>query len=161
MVTLLFIIGTLIMLLGLAGCILPMLPGPPLCFSALLIQQLATPPPFSAQFLWIWAVVVILVSAFDFLIPLYGTKKFGGSKYGLWGCMIGLIAGLFIGPLGILVGPFVGAFLGEMLANKESSEAFRSAVGSFVGFLFGTLLKLVVSTTMAWHFFAYGFDLIL
>lgn len=98
MVTMLFMIGTLIMLLGLAGCVLPWLPGPPLCFIALLIQQFATPQPFTSKFLWIWAGVVFVVTVLDYIIPLYGTKKFGGSKYGLWGCVIGLFGGIFLGP---------------------------------------------------------------
>jgi len=140
------------MLAGIAGCILPLLPGPPLCFLALLLQQLNSEPPFTTNFLWIWGGAALVVTALDYLIPLYGTKKFGGSKFGIWGCTIGLFVGLWLGPFGIIVGPFVGAFVGELIANNNSSTALKSAFGSFMGFLLGTLLKLVVCFVMGWYF---------
>ncbi|HYG20665.1 MAG TPA: DUF456 domain-containing protein [Ohtaekwangia sp.] len=146
------ILGSVLMLLGLAGCVLPLLPGPPLCFIALLIQQLKTDPPFTASFLWIWAGVALVVTVLDYVVPLYGAKKFGGTKYGLWGCAIGLVVGLFAGPLGIIAGPFIGAFIGELMANSNSEQALRAALGSFAGFLFGTLIKLVACVVMAWYF---------
>lgn len=151
------IVGIILMLAGLAGCILPFLPGPPLCFIALLLQQLRDDPPFSSEFLWIWAVIALVVTLLDYVIPVYGTKKFGGTSYGVWGCTLGLLAGLFIGPLGIIIGPFVGAFVGELLANANSQQALRAAIGSFVGFLFGTLLKLVTCLVMVWYFVKLSF----
>ena len=146
-----FILGVLLMLVGLAGCILPFLPGPPLCFIALLMQQLKDEPPFTSKFLWIWAGITLVVTVLDYVIPLYGTKRFGGTRYGIWGCTIGLIAGLWFGPLGIIVGPFIGAFLGEMIGNSNSNVAFKAALGSFAGFLFGTVLKLVVCFVMGYY----------
>lgn len=146
------ILGIILMLGGLAGCLLPLLPGPPLCFAALLILQLRTYPPFTVKFLLIWAAIATVVTILDYVIPLYGTKKFGGSKYGVWGCTLGLLAGLWFGPLGIIVGPFVGAFIGELMANNNSDKALRSAFGSFIGFLAGTLLKLVVCLVMTYYF---------
>ena len=146
------VLGVLLMLAGLAGCILPFIPGPPLCYLALLIQQLQTIPPYTTKFLLIWAGIALVVTVIDYIIPIYGTKRYGGSKYGMWGCVIGLIVGVFIGPLGIIVGPFIGAFIGELLANKSSDHALRAAFGSFIGFLLGTLLKLVVCFVMGWHF---------
>jgi len=157
MVTLWIIVGVILFLAGIAGCILPFLPGPPLCFLALLLQQLNSRPPFTAKFLWIWAGITIVVTLLDYFIPIYGTKKFGGSKYGIWGCTIGLIAGLWFGPLGIIIGPFFGAFIGEVLANNDSGTALKSALGSFLGFLFGTLLKLVACFVMAWYFVQYAY----
>lgn len=139
------------MLVGILGCILPLLPGPPLCYIALLIQQLRSDPPFTSKFLWIWAGITVVVTVLDYVIPLYGTKRFGGSKYGIWGCTIGLIAGFWLGPLGIIIGPFVGAFIGEIIANNNSNQALKAAWGSFAGFLLGTLLKLVVCVIMAWY----------
>lgn len=145
-------LGVILMLVGLAGCILPFLPGPPLCYLALLIQQLQSTPPYSSDFLLLWAGIALVVTGLDYVIPLYGTKRFGGTRYGMWGCVVGLIGGLWLGPLGLIVGPFVGAFLGELIGNAQSDHAFRAAVGSFVGFLFGTLLKLVVCFIMGWYF---------
>jgi uncharacterized protein len=146
------VLGVILMLVGLAGCILPFLPGPPLCYLALLIQQLQSEPPYTADFLLTWAGITLVVTGLDYVIPIYGTKKFGGTKYGMWGCVVGLIAGLWLGPLGIIFGPFVGAFLGELIGNAESDHAFRAAVGSFVGFLLGTLLKLIACFVMGWYF---------
>lgn len=146
------VLGVILMLVGLAGCILPFLPGPPLCFLALLIQQLQSTPPYTSDFLWTWAAITIVVTGLDYLIPIYGTKKFGGTKYGMWGCVIGLVGGLWLGPLGLIIGPFVGAFIGEVIGNAGSSHALRAALGSFVGFLFGTLLKLIVCFVMGWYF---------
>lgn len=146
------VLGVLLMLAGLAGCILPFIPGPPFCYLALLIQQLQTNPPYTTKFLLIWAGIAVVVTVIDYIIPIYGTKRYGGSKYGMWGCVIGLIIGVFIGPLGIIIGPFIGAFIGELLANKSSDHALRAAFGSFIGFLLGTLLKLIVCFVMGWHF---------
>lgn len=152
--TLYIIIGTILMLAGIAGSILPFLPGPPLCYLGLLIQQLKSEPPFTTNFLWIFAGVTIAVAIIEYLVPIYGTKKYGGTKYGVWGCTIGLIAGIFFGPLGIIIGPFVGAFIGEILANSDSQSACRAAMGSFLGFLAGTLLKLIACFVMIYYFVA-------
>lgn len=146
-----FVLGILLMVAGIAGSILPILPGPPLCYIALLIQQLKTVAPYSTKFLITWAIITIVVTALDYLVPIYGAKRFGGSKYGLWGCTIGLFVGIFFSPLGIIIGPFVGAFVGEIIGRKNSDEALKAAFGSFMGFVFGTLLKLVVCFVMGWY----------
>jgi uncharacterized protein len=145
-------VGVILMLDGLAGCVLPFLPGPPLCYLALLIQQFQSTSQYSSRFLIFWAVITVIVTALDYIIPIYGTKKYGGTKYGMWGCVIGLIAGLWLGPLGIIIGPFAGAFIAELIANSNSDQALRAAWGSFVGFLVGTLLKLIVCFIMIWYF---------
>src|SRR4051812_26042674 len=91
-------VGLILMLAGLAGCILPFLPGPPLCFIGLWIQQLQSEPPYTSKFLMIWAGITIVVVVLEYIIPVYGAKRFGGTKYGIWGCTIGLILGLWMGP---------------------------------------------------------------
>jgi uncharacterized protein len=146
------VLGSLLMIVGLAGCVLPFLPGPPLCYVGLLIQQLQADPPYTTKFLLIWGVITVVITGLDYVIPVYGTKKFGGTKYGMWGCMIGLFAGLWFGPLGIIIGPFAGAFVGELMSNSSSDQAFKAAIGSFIGFLVGTLLKLVACFVMIWYF---------
>lgn len=146
------VLGVILMLAGLAGCILPFLPGPPLCYLALLVQQLQSDPPYATEFLLIWAGVTLVITGLDYVIPLYGTKRFGGTRYGMWGCVIGLIGGLWVPPWGLIVGPFAGAFIGEMMGNANTDHALRAAFGSFVGFLFGTLLKLVACFVMGWYF---------
>lgn len=140
------------MVAGIIGSIVPLVPGPPLSYVGLLVLQLREESPFSVKFMLIWLAVVVIVAMLDYAVPLYGTKKFGGSKYGVWGCAVGLIAGLWFGPIGIIIGPFLGAFMGELLANNQSEKALWAAVGSFVGFAFSTLLKLVTCLVMAWYF---------
>ncbi len=135
----------LLLLIGFAGVILPLLPGLPLSYVGILVLHFSKAVQFTSEFLMFWAVVVVVVQVLDYFIPVWGTKKFGGSKRGVWGSAIGLIVGLFFGPLGIVLGPFVGAFLGELTANRSSKDALRAAWGSFVGILVGTSLKLIVS----------------
>jgi uncharacterized protein YqgC (DUF456 family) len=146
------VLGVILMLVGLAGCILPFLPGPPLCYIALLIQQLQSVPPYTDDFLLLWAGITLVVTGLDYVIPIYGTKRFGGTQYGMWGCVVGLIAGLWLGPFGLILGPFAGAFIGELIGNARSDHALRAAVGSFIGFLLGTLLKLIACFVMGWYF---------
>ncbi len=148
------VIAIVLMLGGITGCLLPLLPGPPLSYTALLVLQFRSEPPFTTKFMIVWAVVTAIVTLLDYYIPIYGTKKFGGTKYGIWGCAIGLVAGLWLGPIGIIVGPFVGAFIGEMIGNNNSDRAFKAALGSFIGFVAGTLLKLVVCLVMGYYFVA-------
>jgi uncharacterized protein YqgC (DUF456 family) len=146
------VLGGILMVVGLVGCFLPIIPGPPLSYMGLIVLQLKEQSPFSTKFLIIWAVVVVAVTALDYVVPAYGTKKFGGTKYGIWGCTIGLIVGLWMGPIGIILGPFLGALIGELIGGKSSDVAFKAALGSFVGFLVGTLLKLIVCGVMGWYF---------
>jgi hypothetical protein len=92
----------------------------------------------------------------DYIIPALGTKKFGGSKYGIIGTTVGLLIGLiFLGPFGIIIGPFIGAFTGELIHdNENSNRALKAAFGSFIGFLFSTGLKFIVSSIYAGLFFS-------
>lgn len=147
-------VGIVMMISGILGGILPVLPGPPLSYIGLLLLHFTERYQFSERFLIIWAVITVLVYALDYVIPVWGTKRYGGSKHGIWGSVIGLIAGLFFfPPFGIIIGPFVGAVLGELSSGKDSGSALRSGFGSFVGFLTGTLLKLITSGLMTWYFF--------
>ncbi|MEQ8362167.1 MAG: DUF456 domain-containing protein [Cyclobacteriaceae bacterium] len=148
------VIGGILMLAGIIGCLLPFIPGPPLSFLGLLLLQLQEVAPFTTKFLIIWAVIVIAITVLDYLVPIYGTKRFGGTKYGQWGCTIGLIAGFWFGPVGIIAGPFLGALVGEWLGNRNSDQALKAAIGSFVGFLVGTVIKLIASGVMTYYFIA-------
>lgn len=96
----LIILGAICLLLGLIGCVAPMLPGVPLSYVGLLLLHLTDRVQFSWQFLTIWAVIVVVIQLLDYFIPAWGTKKFGGSKYGVWGSTIGLLLG-FLWGLGV------------------------------------------------------------
>lgn len=148
---LLISIAVILLLLGIIGCLVPMLPGPPLSFAALL--QFTSRSPFTEEFLVMWGLITVAVTVLDYWVPIYGTKKLGGTKWGVWGAAIGLIIGLFVfPPFGIFTGPLIGALLGELIAGQDFSKALRSALGSFVGFVAGTIMKLVVSVILSYHF---------
>ena len=148
----LIIIGIILLIGGIIGCVAPVPPGPPLAYCSLIVLQFTRFHPFTTQFLIVWAIVVLIVILLDYYIPIWGTKRFGGTKGGTWGATIGLIVGIFFTPIGILLGPFVGAFLGEIINRQNMRTAFRSAIGSFIGFLAGTFMKLVICFVMAFYF---------
>lgn len=137
------ILGFILILVGLIGSFLPLLPGPPIAYVGMLLQQLRDEKPFSGQFLWIWAGIIVIILVLDYLVPIWGTKKYGGTKYGVWGCTLGFLLAFWMGPWGVVLGPFIGAFVGEMIARQDSKKALRAAWGSFVGFLLGSLLKII------------------
>ena len=139
----LLIVAFLLMLVGIIGCIVPGLPGVPIAYAGLWVAQATDRIDFSWQMLLIWGIVTVVVSVLDYVVPAWGTKQFGGTKYGVWGSTIGVFVGLFLGPWGVIVGPLVGAILGEMLGGKQMAEALKAGWGSFIGLLFGTILKLI------------------
>jgi uncharacterized protein YqgC (DUF456 family) len=143
----LLILGFLFILLGIIGSFLPVLPGPITSWIGLLLIHFTSVILIDWTFLGITLAISIFVWGIDYVIPSWGTKKFGGSKFGVRGSMIGLIIGLvFFGPLGIILGPFLGALIGEVIFDSNNfSRALKAAFGSFVGFLLSTGLKLGVS----------------
>ncbi|MEZ5082442.1 MAG: DUF456 domain-containing protein [Bacteroidales bacterium] len=152
-------IGLILLIVGIVGCILPILPGQVLSWGSLLILQLMSEPPFTAKFIVIWALITGGVTLLDYYVPIWGTKKLGGSKTGVWGATAGLLIGIFFfPPFGLIIGPFVGAFVGELIAGKNSNEAFKSGFGSFLGFVAGTMMKLAISIIMGYYFVIGAFN---
>ena len=140
----LIIIAILLLIAGIVGCIVPALPGVPLSYVALWLVRFSDKgDEISNRMLIIWGIVTVVVTLLDYVIPVWGTKRFGGSKWGVWGSTIGLIVGLFMGPWGVVIGPFLGAIVFELLGGKPSREAIRAGWGSFIGLLSGTIIKLV------------------
>ena len=144
----LLVIAFILMLIGIIGCIVPGLPGTPIAYVGLWIAQATEYVDFSWKFLLIWGIVTIVISVLDYVVPAWGTKQFGGTKWGVWGSPIGVFVGLFAGPWGVILGPLVGAVIGELLGGKAAQEALRAGWGSFVGILFGTILKLIACGLM-------------
>lgn len=149
---LLIILGALCMIIGLAGCFLPVIPGPPVAYAGLLLLHFTDKAQFTTAQLLTWLFVVVLLQVLDYFIPMLGSKYSGGSRWGTRGCLIGTVAGLFFMPWGIILGPFLGAFLGELLGGRETGQALKSGLGSLLGFLFGTVLKCVVCGYFIWQF---------
>ncbi len=158
----LLILGIIAVIFGLIGCLVPVLPGPPLSFLGLLflhfskfghLQNLSGGQHLiSTNTLIIFAGITVIVSLLDYLVPVWGTKKFGGSKYGTRGATIGLIIGFFFGPAGIILGPLLGAFVGEMIFKDDFRYALKAGFGSLVGFLTSIGLKLAASGIMTYLF---------
>ncbi len=162
----LLIIGFLLMLVGILGSFLPVLPGPPVSWIGLLLLYLTKAVPDNWWFLGITLAIALLVTVLDYIIPAAGTKKFGGSKAGMWGSIIGLLVAIIfpiLGPFGIIIWPFVGALVGELTNNADQKKALKAAFGSFVGFLTGTFLKFLIAVVYAglflWKAIEYGPEL--
>lgn len=147
------ILGAILMIVGIAGCILPVLPGVVLNYVGLLLLYFTSRVEFSTEFLIGWALVVIAIEVLDYFIPIWGTKKFGGGKKGAWGCTIGVVVGIFVlPPWGIIIFPFVGAVIGELIDDKDVKVALKAGLGAFVGFLAGTFLQVLVALVLTFFF---------
>lgn len=157
----LLIIGFVLMLVGILGSFLPVLPGPPVSWVGLLLLHLTDAVPQNWTFLGITAAVAVAVFALDYIIPAMGTKKFGGSRSGMIGTTIGLLVSLVfpvLGIFGIIVWPFVGALVGELINKADQKTALKAAFGSFMGFLTGTFLKFLVAVVFMGLFIAKAWD---
>ena len=147
--TVLIILAFICLIVGILGAIIPGLPGPPISWVGLLLASLTPFVSYSTALLVVTAVLALIITVLDYVVPSLATKRQGGSKYGIWGCNIGLvisIIGLPFGPqglLGVIFWPFVGALVGEYIKSREMAPALKAAWGAFLGFLTGTLLKLV------------------
>ena len=145
----LIILAFICLAVGVLGAIIPGLPGPPVSWMGLLLASLTPYVTCSVTILVMSAVLAAIITVLDYVVPSLATKRQGGSKYGIWGCNIGLvisIIGLPFGPqglLGVIFWPFVGALVGEYIKSREMAPALKAAWGAFLGFLTGTLLKLV------------------
>lgn len=151
--TFLVITGIFLLLLGFAGCVLPVIPGPAVAYGGLFVLQFLPEPAFSNSFMFQWAAIVFFITALDYAAPVYGARYFGGGRWGVNGSLAGMIIGFLAGgPFGMIAGAFAGAFIGELIAGKEGAIALRAATGTFIGFLAGMLMKIVVVIIMTFHF---------
>lgn len=150
---LLIITGILFLLTGLAGCILPLLPGPPIAYVGLILLHFTDKAEFTTSQLMSWLLLVITLQVLDYIIPLLGSKYGGSSSQGTKGCLAGTLIGLFFMPWGIILGPFLGAFLGELIGGNPTSQALKSGMGALAGFLLGTVLKCIVTGYFIYQFF--------
>jgi hypothetical protein len=149
---LLLALAIVFMIVGIAGCLLPVLPGPPLSYLGLVVLHFTRFADISKNLFIILGIVAVVVTIVDYIVPIWGTKKFGGSKYGMRGATVGLIIGLFLGPLGIIIGPFIGAVVGELIFKDDVKYALKAGFGSLLGFLTGVGLKLAASLLMTFYF---------
>jgi uncharacterized protein YqgC (DUF456 family) len=159
-------LAIILFVLGIIGCFLPVLPGPPISFAGMIVLHFSDKfGGYSTTFLLAFGLLALTVQVLDYIVPAWGTKKFGGTKYGSWGSIIGLVFGVFVLPsiivlgpfglFGIILGPFFGALVGELIGGQNSDRAFKAAFGSFIGFLSGTLMKLVAAIAITVAAFIY------
>lgn len=141
----------LLVIAGVLGTFLPVLPGTPLIVVGALITGVST--NFSVirvRDLIVLGLLSLLAEGVDYLFSLVGAKKFGASKAGLFGGMVGVFIGLLtMGPMGVLVGPFLGAAIAELLTGRRMDEAIRVGFGSIIGVLGGMLMTFLISLFMA------------
>jgi uncharacterized protein YqgC (DUF456 family) len=147
--TIYYVLAVVMMLVGIAGTVLPALPGLPLVFAGMLLaawtDHFAHVGTFTLVVLGILSVLAVVI---DFVASMLGAKRVGASPRALWGATIGTIAGLFFGIPGLLLGPFLGAVAGELTAGSHVHHATRVGIGTWLGLLFGTLAKLALCFTM-------------
>ena len=139
---------------GIVGSIMPGLPGPPVSWVGMLLVFFAekgTDNPMTLTTLIVWLVITIVVSILDYIVPSWTTRAAGGHKAASTGALIGLLAGMFLTPIGMIAGALLGAFIGElMVTDKGVFAAFKAGLGAFAGFIFGTGLKLITSGIMCY-----------
>ena len=145
----LYVIAFILVVVGLAGTVLPALPGLPLMFCGMLLGAWAG----NFQVVGVWTIVLLailmLVSVgVDFLATLFGAKRVGASKKAMFGAALGTFAGLFFGVPGLILGPFIGAFIGEIIDGKQWRAATKSGFGTWLGLAIGTALKIALAIAM-------------
>jgi len=147
-----YILGLSLIVLGFIGCVVPILPGPPLAYCALWLPLIFGGGMSSAS-LWIGGGVAVAATVIDYVLPTFCARKFNCSRSGVVGCVLGTITGLFFMPLGLIFGPFVGTVVGELTAGKNLADATQGGVGAFLGFVGSVFVKLAAVGLMAWMFF--------
>ncbi len=152
---LLDILAVIFAIVGVVGAVIPALPGPPLTWFGLLLKfwadQGGAEDPVTLRMLLIWLAITTVVTILDYILPATFTKLTGGHKEASTGATIGMIAGIFLTPIGMLAGAFLGAFIGELTVNNGNPfTALIAAIGSFIGFIFSTGLKLATCLFMTW-----------
>ena len=144
----LLLLGFLLVCLGIIGSFLPVLPGPLTGWFGLLLLHTTEIVPMDWTFLGITLALAIIIFILDYFIPAMGTKRFGGTKYGVYGTTIGLIIGLLSPiPFGMLLGAFFGAFIGELIYDsKDTNRALKASFGAFLGFLASATIKFSIAS---------------
>jgi len=145
------IISLLFLILGILGTFLPVLPGLVLSFGGLLVYKFGTDSGLSMAYIWIFAVLTVLSAILNYVIPARTNRKYGGTRWGSIGSVVGTFAGMFFIPIpfGFLIGMFLGVFLGELLHDfNDKKKALNSVKGSFIGFIYGTGFGFIVSLAM-------------
>ena len=149
--TLIPLVSILLLLVGILGTFLPVLPGLLLSLCGLLIYKFGTETSLSMAYIWIFVVLTLISIVLNYVIPARTNRKYGGTRWGSLGSVIGTILGMFFIPLpfGFLIGMFLGVFVGELLHDaSDKKKAWNSTKGAFIGFLYGTGFNFMVGLAM-------------
>ena len=146
---LLIIIAGLLVAVGLAGLVLPAIPGPPLLFAGLLLAAWAEDFAYvGIKTLAVLGVLALLTYGVDLWATMFGAKRFGASKRAVVGALLGALVGIFLGFPGVLFGPFIGAVIGELSAQRSLHQATRAGIGATIGLVLGAALKIALALSM-------------
>jgi uncharacterized protein YqgC (DUF456 family) len=148
----LFILSAVLIIVGIIGAVVPALPGPPLGYVGLLLLHFTDKVQFSTSFLVGWAIVTLLITVLDYFLPIWTTKKVGGSKSGINGSIIGMIIGIIFTPIGMILGTLLGAIIGEMVGGASGEQALKSGLATFVGTMLSIGVKLILCIVFAIYF---------
>lgn len=150
----LLIIASILVILGVIGSLVPAMPGPGLAFIGLLILFLTKPGSVSLFYLITFGVIMVILIIIDYLAPILGAKFSGASRPGLLGAIVGSLLGIFFfPPVGIFIGAFLGAWVGEIAGGKDATDALRAGIGTLVGSLTVIILETIFSVWLAIYFF--------
>lgn len=148
---LLFLLVLIVLGVGFVGAFVPAIPGVFMAWLGMLLLYVFTDSGITLLFLLFFLGLTVAVMGLDQLIPIIGVKKFGGTKYGMWGSVVGVIVGFFFMPLGFIIGPFIGAFVGDLLGGQEHGQALKTAMGALLGFFIGTGVKLIAIAWISYY----------
>ncbi len=148
------ILGSILVGIGIVGCILPVIPGPPFAYAAIILSYfLSRPRPYSLTFIILMGVVTVVVTLLDYIVPSVVSRKYGASKYGSWGALIGMIAGMVLfPPFGIFIGALLGAVLFELIFRPDIKRSLKAGLGVLVGIVLGIFIKLTATSIMGYYF---------
>ena len=153
--TTLEILALICAVIGIIGSIVPGIPGPPVSWIGLLLTWISLggkAGEMSSTFLFVWLGITTVVTILDYFIPAWFTRVTGGHKAASTGAILGLFAGMFLTPVGMVTGALLGAFFAELLVEDRGVwDSFKASIGAFMGFLCGTGLKIIVSGIMCYH----------
>lgn len=145
------IVTLILIIIGLLGCVLPGIPGPPIAYASLIVVSFASGwQSYNTALLIVLAVAALFALIIDNILPVTSAKKAGAGKAGIWGSIIGMVAGiLFVPPYGPILGAFLGALLGEMLFNRSNRNPWKAALAILTGTMLGILVKLTITGVIA------------
>ena len=140
-------------IVGILGAVLPILPGTIISFVGMFCAYFTSGSEITSGQMWLWGVISAIIILLDYILPGYFSKVFGGTKAGITGATIGVIVGLFMGPIGIIAGPFIGAVVGEMMSQQKQplDKALVVGFGSLLSFFVGSGMKLIAGGFMMYY----------